>query len=683
MLGSVNPHSRKNGTYLFTFKHSTDPDHIIERFNIKEYGTAAKAKAAAEAYRKKMQPKLKELSNIRTGTSYVDKLYKDSKAFQDFTKEYAKNTNKPEVAKNFYKLKATDKININDSYKTYLERPGKKGFNTTIDQLAEKLNLSKARLQNVSVKERLGKYIDDKFPSVKSVVPGKIGAVRMFKDPTEFQVNDYFKNFKSDQNALPQKLLDRVKNIDNVFRDVVINGEKFVDGNNVKKTRYLPSVVDVISKVDSINTSSEAAVAMANYAKILRGAGIQQGLDIKEDITAGERLLNNFSKGSRGDYKKAFYNYALSNIDKKNYNDRGSLKDFRNRFNTELRTAMGLTEKVDGKLPKLPYNINEVISISAGESRGIQPFSVFVDATNAGINSGELSGYQGTFSRKLSVVEDLIKAGKMDEATKLAATLKGDQAGVAKRLLEQGFNQKQINQINFPEIVVGDKVDSKIYSPENLARYKEAGVDIEGFAKDRKFYVDTKGTKPFFEIGDQALRAAALKLARNNTGNICNIVTQNVAGGGRIGFAKGGNCVTQVAAAFDADPIKTAQDINKLPEASGAINKVKSAASKFLSVAKKGGRFAAFAGVGAAASAVKQFMSDDPTSYLSDENQQKNMLIDMVTEPVMDERDPGITSRCPVACSRSRDCSGCNTRWQQNIIKTDVGLDPTINLQDP
>jgi hypothetical protein len=305
---------------------------------------------------------------------------------------------------------------------------------------------------------------------------------------------------------------------------------------------------------------------------------------------------------------------------------------------------MGLTEKVNGKLPSLPYNINEVISISAGESRGIQPFSVFVDATNAGINSGELAGYQGTFSRKLGAVEDLIKTGKMDEATRLAATLKGDQAAVGQRLLKQGFNQKQINQINFPEIVVGDKVDSRFYSPEQLKDLKAKGVDIEGFAKDRKFYIDTKGTKPFFEVGDEVLRATALKLARNNTGNICNIVTQNVAGGGRIGFATGGNCVTQVAAAFDADPIKTAQDINKLPEASGAINKVKSAASKFLSVAKKGGRFGAFAAVGATAGAVKQFMSDDPTSYLSDENQQKNMLIDMVTEPVMDERDPGITS---------------------------------------
>ena len=73
---------------------------------------------------------------------------------------------------------------------------------------------------------------------------------------------------------------------------------------------------------------------------------------------------------------------------------------------------------------------------------------------------------------------------------------------------------------------------------------------------------------------------------------------------------------------------------------------LKNAANTFLNVAKKGGRFGAFAAVGAtAAGLVKQFMSDDPTSYLSDENQQKNMLIDMVTEPVMElQRDPGITS---------------------------------------
>ena len=137
------------------------------------------------------------------------------------------------------------------------------------------------------------------------------------------------------------------------------------------------------------------------------------------------------------------------------------------------------------------------------------------------------------------------------------------------------------------------------------------------------------------------LRTTLVTAAKTNKGGVCNLFR---AEGGRIGFAGGSSCVTQMETAFDSDPVKLSQDLNKLPEQSGVINKFKNAASKFLSVAKKGGRFGAFAAVGAAAGAVKQFMSDDPTSYLSDENQQKNMLIDMVTEPVMDERDPGITS---------------------------------------
>ena len=98
------------------------------------------------------------------------------------------------------------------------------------------------------------------------------------------------------------------------------------------------------------------------------------------------------------------------------------------------------------------------------------------------------------------------------------------------------------------------------------------------------------------------------------------------------------------AAAIDNNPIKAAQIFDEAPSTSPAMAKVKSAANTFLNVARKGGRFGALAAVGATAGAVKEFMSDDPTSYLSNENQQKNMLIDMVTEPVMEERDPGITS---------------------------------------
>ena len=118
------------------------------------------------------------------------------------------------------------------------------------------------------------------------------------------------------------------------------------------------------------------------------------------------------------------------------------------------------------------------------------------------------------------------------------------------------------------------------------------------------------------------------------------------ADGGRIAFADGGPCAQAQRAVKNLNQeevIKVGSNIDDAMK--GPMGKLRDASKSFLSVAKKGGRFGAFAAVGAAgAGLVKQFTSDDPTSYLSDENQQKNMLIDMVTEPVMEKTDPGITS---------------------------------------
>ena len=83
------------------------------------------------------------------------------------------------------------------------------------------------------------------------------------------------------------------------------------------------------------------------------------------------------------------------------------------------------------------------------------------------------------------------------------------------------------------------------------------------------------------------------------------------------------------------DPEGAAKKILSISEDTGPINKVKNAAMNVLNVAKKGGRFGVFAAAGAAAAGlVKEFRNDDPSTYLSSEGQQKNMLIDMVTQPV-------------------------------------------------
>ena len=89
-------------------------------------------------------------------------------------------------------------------------------------------------------------------------------------------------------------------------------------------------------------------------------------------------------------------------------------------------------------------------------------------------------------------------------------------------------------------------------------------------------------------------------------------------------------CVERVA----QEPEKFANKFKNITAESGPLARIKNASINFLQSPKlkATGKFGALAAVGAAgAGAVKIFMNDDPTTYLSNENQQKNMLIDMVT----------------------------------------------------
>ena len=47
--------------------------------------------------------------------------------------------------------------------------------------------------------------------------------------------------------------------------------------------------------------------------------------------------------------------------------------------------------------------------------------------------------------------------------------------------------------------------------------------------------------------------------------------------------------------------------------------------------------FGAGAAIGTTIGLVKKFRNDDPTTYLSNEDQQKNMLVDMVTQPISED----------------------------------------------
>ena len=99
-----------------------------------------------------------------------------------------------------------------------------------------------------------------------------------------------------------------------------------------------------------------------------------------------------------------------------------------------------------------------------------------------------------------------------------------------------------------------------------------------------------------------------------------------------IGRFEGGpvdECVNRVA----QEPEKFANKFKNLTAESGPLARIKNASINFLK--SPGAKtFGIGAAVGAGIGLVKAFKNDDPTTYLSNEDQQKNMLVDMATQPV-------------------------------------------------
>ena len=108
-----------------------------------------------------------------------------------------------------------------------------------------------------------------------------------------------------------------------------------------------------------------------------------------------------------------------------------------------------------------------------------------------------------------------------------------------------------------------------------------------------------------------------------------------------LGKFEGGpvqDCVNRVA----QEPEKFANKFKNITAESGPLAKIKNASVNFLK--SPGAKtFGAGAAVGTAVGLVKLFKNDDPTTYLSNEDQQKNMLVDTLTQPVsIDTERPAI-----------------------------------------
>jgi hypothetical protein len=552
-------------------------------------------------------------SGAEAGKSKYDTDYKNNKKFRDF---YDENYKTPW---NEIDQKTNTKANSYNAFlrKQKLEKAAK-GFTLTGEEMAKKLGLPLQTLRTYESRpdqDTSTRFIRDNIEKKRTVgvnpTTGRRETVVRYKDPGVNVLKNW--NALISSPKISSAMVDNIKEYDKLFR------------KKLKNTKKLPDIGEVIQKT-SMSTPTTIANTEALYSRLLRGETFRTDIEIAKDAVLGKKIINELAIDSSNNARRsAFYNLALDNVNKLYPQESGTLGNFKDAFRNELKKVLGPGVK------EVPFSVNEVIGLSTGESRAIQPFSVFVDAVETNINKNELKNYQGAFSTKVRKIQDLLSGKNPNtvEAEKIALSLDSDRNTLVNRLTKKGFTEAQINQLNVPDIKIGETIDPKIYSPKTLERFKKAGLDIGQFAKDKGFYVDVKKAKPFWESN---IRNTIVSAAQNNTGNVCNIFAGKIAfskDGGRIGFS--GGCADEMAEAMETDRVGT---LNRINQTEGILPKFKNAALGFLR--NPGIRNFGIAGVAGALGAglVKQFNNNDPTTYLSNEDQQKSMLVDMATQPV-------------------------------------------------
>jgi len=157
---------------------------------------------------------------------------------------------------------------------------------------------------------------------------------------------------------------------------------------------------------------------------------------------------------------------------------------------------------------------------------------------------------------------------------------------------------------------------------------------------------------------DNPIRKTILDFANSvkNSAVACRAVVAKAVGSSVAG------CVETIK----RDPVGSANKITALEGTTGAIGKVKNAATGFLSllgrVGTKAAPLAALAVAGAAIEPlVKQFRNDDPSTYLTDESQMKGMLLatiegetPKVDEEILKWQYPGMAASAAAAIPGSK-----------------------------
>ena len=522
------------------------------------------------------------------------------------------------------------------SFQSYIDLPSRK--KAMAAARAAGLKTSSFDNKEGNVWRRLVQYAKGKAP----VNPGRTGTGELYKT--------FF-----DQLDIPKKELNTIKKLD------YENIQKFKQGKITETAAVknignplVSNVIDFVKKNPNIKTEQELFIGVSKLAG--------KGLSNSEIVKAAVRAHRN---GTRRLFKESIGETIGPNV----------LKNVQNISSEELPTALKTLFNIfpnqigrdfTGTVEEF-YKDNPVL-----KKRALQKLKDYgkirkqvTDTFELG--KGGIGGAAFQFDHPISFAA-LKRSGDIEGAIR-TNPLVGDvnqwKLGLDKKLNELQTNiikgkdvdanlvkvekLKNINQTLFGDLAGDFTMDTKgkikvidygapkLLDPQyDIGKAAAKNIPLGGFIKKTlaSGSLTPELTEVFGEKSAQNLINRSQKLiefAKKDTNKICRIF-----GGAQL--ANGGQgCGKQMELALEQDPVGTATKVQNLKSEGGSVNRIKGVATGFLNFLKSPGmkRFTVAGAAGAAAQAlVKEFRNDDPTSYLSNEDQQKNMLVAMATDPI-------------------------------------------------
>ena len=286
----------------------------------------------------------------------------------------------------------------------------------------------------------------------------------------------------------------------------------------------------------------------------------------------------------------------------------------------------------DKKAPankRFGVNINEIVGITASsQTPGAAPYSQFINLLEGKVNQGDYALFQKQFQGFLKKLGDETKKTNGNPLKVIREYNKFSTDYINR--IKDPLARKTMREVGFPELTL--QSPEKAFGKTRLAQLTEQGLDLPAAYEEMGFTIKLpKGTATLKEVAENPqtfLNQASKRLLNQVTvagarSKSCQLIMNKATGG----------IATTCAEAIKRDPIGSAEKLSKLDAQSGPLAKVKNVATSIL---RSGGfkTFGVGAAVGTAAGLVKLFKNDDPTTYLSNEDQQKSMLVDMATQPI-------------------------------------------------